>query len=249
MSGKNRFIKGMIWLVICLCSGSLSSGCRRVGIAQTHPPVESIECQEISLEPDSLETGGLAFLTPSTVTGKEQERQAVAFLFARALREERPTLTKYLALPETINALNEYDARALKRNPHPLHEGNTSLLEAYRHMYEDYRKTGMFNPETLRRVGEATEMRYLFLIKLLGFEQDSDQRFGFFGLRVVDTKNAKIRLYLQIWDSVNGGIAWECMDELSYSVDTPVDSPITLREVVDKAAKRLIGSLPPNGAK
>ena len=57
----------------------LASGC------STSPHFyPTFQQQSISLGAGQLETGGLAFITPSTVTGQEQEKQGVALTFAVA---------------------------------------------------------------------------------------------------------------------------------------------------------------------
>jgi hypothetical protein len=61
--------------------------------------------QLISLRPGDLEASGIAFITPSTVTGQEQEKQAVALTFADVLKRERPKL-RVATLAETLSAVN-----------------------------------------------------------------------------------------------------------------------------------------------
>ena len=87
-------------------------------------------------------------------------------------------------------------------------------------------------------------MRYLGQLKLSGFSQGSDGRLGVFGLRVFSTKIARLRLFFQIWDSSDGSVAWEGMDELEYAEDTPLERTVTLKKVIEKAASDLIDRLP-----
>ena len=44
----------------------------------------------LKLGKGQLEAAGIAFVTPSTVTGQEQERQAVALTFTDAMTKARP---------------------------------------------------------------------------------------------------------------------------------------------------------------
>ncbi|MCK7504677.1 MAG: hypothetical protein MZV70_11710 [Desulfobacterales bacterium] len=67
-------------------------------------------------------------------------------------------------------------------------------------MYEDYRNTGLFKLDSLRDVGKATNKRYLAQLKLSGFSQGSAADCGF-GLRLVKTQSARLRLVFQIWTS------------------------------------------------
>jgi hypothetical protein len=190
---------------------------------QIYPTLQE---QRISLQPGDLESGGIAFITPSTVTGQEQEKQAVALSFAEVLKQERPRM-RVATLAETLGAINK-----------------TGLADAYKRMYDDYRDTGLFSAEALKRVGEATGARYIAQLKLQGFEQGSRDRFGILGIRIVETKYAHIRLFLQIWDSRAGGIAWEGMQEMRHSHDTMSEEPIMQRTVLERTARDLIARLP-----
>jgi hypothetical protein len=182
----------------------------------------------ISLGPGDLENHGLAFITPTTVTTQEEEMQAVAFTFSEVLKKERPDIP-CVTLPETVSAVNP-----------------AGFVDEYKVMFDDYRNTGIFKRDTLKKVGEVTGAKYLAQLKLSGFKQDSKGRLSFFGLRIVGTKNARIRLFFQIWNSEQGNIAWEGVEELNYAVDSLSEDPITLREILEVSARKLISRLPPS---
>jgi hypothetical protein len=186
----------------------------------------NLQVQRISLEPGELEAAGVAFITPSTVTGKEQETQAVALVFAEVLKRERPRL-RVVTLAETLGAVNR-----------------AGLADAYKDMYDDYRDTGLFSGDVLRKVAGATGARYIVQLKLQGFEQGSRDRFGILGIRLIETKYAHIRLFLQIWDSRDSTIAWEGMQELRHAHDTMSEEPVMQRTVLERAARDLIARLP-----
>jgi hypothetical protein len=190
---------------------------------QIYPTLQE---QRISLSPGDLEAGGVAFITPSTVTGQEQETQGVALTFAQVLKAERPSL-RVVTLAETLGAVNR-----------------AGLADAYKQMYNDYRDTGLFSGEVLRKVGGATGARYVVQLKLQRFEQGSRDRFGVLGIRIVETKYAHIRLFLQVWDSRDSTIAWEGMQEMRHAHDTITEKPIMQRTVLERTARDLIARLP-----
>jgi hypothetical protein len=190
---------------------------------QIYPTLQE---QRISLSPGDLEAGGVAFITPSTVTGQEQETQGLALIFADVLKQARPGL-RVVTLAETLGAVNR-----------------AGLADAYKHMYNDYRDTGLFSAQVLRKVGGATGARYMAQLKLQGFEQGSRDRFGILGIRIVETKYAHIRLFLQVWDSRESTIAWEGMQEMRQSSDTMTEEPVMLRAVLERTARDLIARLP-----
>ena len=202
--------------VLCLALAGCAS-------TQIYPTLQE---QRISLSPGDLEVGGVAFNTPSTVTGQEQETQGVALTFAQVLKAERPAL-RVITLAQTLGAVNR-----------------AGLAEAYKQMYNDYRDTGLFSGEVLRKVGGATGTRYVVQLKLQRFEQGSRDRFGVLGIRIVETKYAHIRLFLQVWDSRDSTIAWEGMQEMRHAHDTVTEEPIMQRTVLERTARDLIARLP-----
>ncbi len=207
-----------LWLFAAAVS--LCFGC---AIPQTY---SSIQNRSITLKPMDLERNGLAFITPSTVTGQEEEKQAVALTFSDVLRKKRPDIP-VMTLPETLSAVNR-----------------AGIEESYRRMFEHYRDTGLFKLDSLQNLKEATGMRYFGQLKLSGFSQSSDGRFSLLGLRLYSTKIARLRLFFQIWDSTDGSIAWEGMAELDLAEDTPMERMVTLKMVIDRAASDLIDRLP-----
>jgi hypothetical protein len=186
----------------------------------------SPQVQTFSLDQGDLERDGLAVLTPSTVTGQEEDKQPVALVFSTALGQKRPAV-RLAGLAETLSAVNR-----------------AGLTDAYKRMYQDYRDTGLFDPALLQQVGEAVGVRYAAQIKVAGFRQVTKDRFGVFGLNVLYTQTANIRVFLQIWDTRTGAIAWEGVDELSASYETASEKMVTLQSVALDVAGVLIERLP-----
>lgn len=213
-------MRNISWLVYILLAAGLLPGC---AIDQVHSTADHTD---FSLDKNDLETYGLAFITPSTVTGQEEDKQTLAFAFANAMQESRPDI-RLVTLPETISAINIAD-----------------ITEDYKLMYVDYRDTGIFKRELLKKVGEITGTRYLAQLKLSDFSQNSKSRLSVFGLRLVQTKEANIRIFFQIWDSSDGTIAWEGTEEMNYSWDSGSEKPVTFRVIVEKTANNLITLLP-----
>jgi hypothetical protein len=200
---------------------ALLAGCASGGIY--YPTVQE---QVISLRKGELEAAGIALITPSTVTGQEQEKEAVALTFSDVLKAERPSL-KVTTLAETLGAVNK-----------------AGLAEVYKRMYEEYRDTGLFAADALRRIAQAAGARYIAQLKLQAYNQGSKNRFGFLGLRIVETQHADVRLFFQIWDSRDGSIAWEAMQELRVARESVTEEPLMLRRMLEHSARELIARLP-----
>jgi hypothetical protein len=206
---------------ILFCAAVFAAGC------STHPQVyRSMQEQVVSLRQGDLESAGLAFITPSTVTGQEQEKQAVALTFTDILRAVRPGV-RIVSLAETLGAVNR-----------------AGLADDYRRMYAHYGDTGLFPGDDLRRIGAATGARYLAHLQLQGFSQDAKGRFNLLGLRLVETHYADLRLFLQVWDSQEAAVAWEAMQELRIAYDAYREEPVMLRKLLERGARDMTARLP-----
>jgi hypothetical protein len=182
--------------------------------------------QTLRLQPSELAEGGLAFLTPSTVTGQEEDRQSLAYVFADTLKEKRPEI-RFDALPQTIGAVNR-----------------AGLAKVYRSMYHDYRDTGVFDAATLRQIAQAVGTRYLVQLKLASMDQGARGRLSLLGLSLLNTQYANMRVFFQVWDSRDGSIAWEGIDEVTMAFDTGEERRLTFQKIAARAAEDLIAELP-----
>jgi len=184
------------------------------------------EHRTFNLTADDLYQKGIAFTTPSSITGREQDRQSLALTFAEVLRDKRPDI-HVVSLPETLSAINK-----------------AGLLKEYMRMYENYEQTGIFDHASLQKISAETGTRYLAQLNLSGFDQGEKSRFGFFGLRLLETKRANIRVFLQIWDSVEGGIAWEGYEEMNYATETYTEQGITFYDITRQIAEHMVDRIP-----
>ena len=213
---QTRFLLTAICALVCL------AGCGPGG-AQIY---STINHHQFSLSGDALKNSGIAFITPSTVTGQEEEKQAVAFTFVETLKTQRPDI-RCVSLPETLSAINKAD-----------------LVDDYQRMFAEYKDTGLFDSKILYKIGQVTGTRYLGQLKLAGFSQGSKGRFSVFGLRMLETSYAKLRLFFQIWDARDGSIAWEGVQELNWSEEEVNEDAVSLQTVIGEAARNLAKRLP-----
>lgn len=187
---------------------------------------ESVQVSLLKLESQDLKQSGLAFLTPSTVTGQEEDKQALALSFFEIIERERPEY-RLVSLPRALTSINR-----------------AGLAGEYRQMIEEYRLTGVLDRNVVARIGQATGARYLAQLKLSGFRQESKERWGALGFRIFETKITTARLFLQIWDSTDGSIAWEGAAEVTSAYDSIKEGTVTFRSIIEESAVRLIGKLP-----
>lgn len=147
-------------------------------------------------------------------------------MVATVLKKKQADI-RCVTLAETLSAVNK-----------------GGLAEEYKSMYTDYRDTGLSKKDILQEVGELTGTGYVAQLKLANFTQGSRERFSFFGLRIIETRKADIRLILQIWNTIDGTIAWEGAEELSYATDTPFSGNVPLRTMLEEVSGNLIAHLP-----
>jgi hypothetical protein len=208
-------------LALLLALGFMLVACARAPQVQ-----RSLEYEAFTLTPGDLRSSGVAFLTPSSVTGREQDRPTIAFLFSQVLREERPDIP-VTTLAETLSEINE-----------------AGLEDRYKDALEHMDVTGILPAATLARLGEITGRRYFIMLKLASYQSRYRGRFGLFGIRMIDTKIATLRLFYQIWDSETGSIAWEANQEMTLAYDTFTESVVTFEQMVEGMAVDLIARMP-----
>ena len=195
--------------------------------ACTAPQIRStVQTQPLSLTRADLVRSGIAFMTPSSVTGQEEDKQALALSFGEVPNAERPDI-RVVSLPVSLSAINR-----------------AGLTSDYRHMLDDYRLTGLLDRQILQQIGRAAGARYVAQLKLAGFRQESKDRWGTLGFRIFQTKSTIVRLFLQIWDSEEGSIAWEGTVELTSSHDAIEEGTVTFHSAIVESARRLIERLP-----
>jgi hypothetical protein len=185
-----------------------------------------VDVTSLGLGPADLEQYGVGFLTPAAATGREADKQALAHSFAGALEKARPE-ARVVQLAEILSAVNAAD-----------------LDQQYKRMYRDYLETGILEGSVLRRVGEEGRVRYLAQLSLADFQQQSRGRFSLLGLRLFDTKQANLRVFMQLWDSSTGGVAWEGSAELNYAYESAAENPAPFLTAATLSASRLYEELP-----
>jgi hypothetical protein len=205
----------------------LLTGCASQNLAaNTQQNVPTTQVLAINLRSEDLRAGGLSIITPSSATGQEEDRQALALAFTEVLLKVRPDL-RIVPLPQTLSAINRM-----------------GLTREYRQMFEDYRLAGIFDNEALQKVASVTGTRYVAQLKLGAFRQESKDRFGILGLRVLQTKTSTIRLFLQIWDSTDGSVAWEGAQESTLSHESMAEEYVSMKRIVQESARDLLARLP-----
>ena len=177
------------------------------------------------LTPGLLAEHGLGFLTPTAVSSREEDRHALALVFGSVFAELRPEV-RIAPLAQILGAVNR-----------------AGMLRQYQKMYEGYAAAGVLERDTLAKLRGVTGVRYFCLLQLGEFSQPASAA-QVFPLPARNAPPAHIRLFVQIWDSVDGTIAWEGMNEISHSAQAGNAASTSFSVVVERAARDLIGRLP-----
>ena len=170
--------------------------------------------------------GHIALLTPTAAFGQEENRQSIAQIFVASVAKERPELVVQ-PLAETLSRINA-----------------AGLSDTYRKLYEAYAATGLFDRKLLKTIGDAAQARYLVQLKLQSFSQSTRPRFGYFGISILQTQTANVRLFVQIWDAQNGEIVWEKSAEAARQTESLRERPVTMESVAQSAFEELIAQMP-----
>lgn len=195
------------------------------GCGMTEQIRYEMDQNNLSLRREDLERDGVGFLTPAAATGQEADKQALAQAFAKELKKAHPNV-KVVPLPTILSAVNAAD-----------------LDQEYKAMYRDYLETGILDGYVLKQVGEAGGVRYLAQMSLAEFQQFSRGRLNLLGLRLFDTKQASLRVFLQLWDSQVGAVVWECSAELNYAYESAAEDPAPFVTAATLTAERMFEEL------
>ena len=211
-----------------LAFGMMAAGCLLIAGSGCSNPGPTRSASKVSaplLAPGLLAEHGLAFLTPTAASTREEDRHALALVFASAFSEIRPEV-RVVPLAQTLGAVNR-----------------VGMLRQYQRMYEGYAAAGVLERETLAKLRGVTGARYFCLLQLGEFSQPTPAT-QVFPFPARGGPPAHIRLFVQIWDSVDGTVAWEGINEISYPGPGGNAGSVNFSVVVERAARDLIAKLP-----
>ena len=61
---------------------------------------------------------------------------------------------------------------------------------------------------------------------------------------MLETKRANLRVFLQIWDTQEGMIAWEGYEEMNYATETYTEQGITFYDIARQIAENMVARIP-----
>jgi len=187
----------------------------------------SIVWKAPAFDPRSLDRQPVVMLNALTSMTLEGYRHQVSQSLFLTLTEEKNPLS-VLSPQETLGQLNR-----------------AGLGKEISSMTSDYFKSGILDRDTLRKICQTLECRYVFQPSLAAFRQYLDDRLRFFGLRVFQTRVTILRLSLQIWDAHTGEIVWESSGEGTMAAEDVRDVMIPFEEIAQKLWTKILSDLWP----
>jgi hypothetical protein len=219
-SAKLNQVLGLCALLVMPSILAVLSGC-----AGSEPTRSASKVSAPLLTPGLLAEHGIGFLTPTAASSREEDRHALALVFGSVFSELRPEV-RVVPLAQMLGAVNR-----------------AGMLRQYQRMYEGYAAAGVLERDALAKLRGVTGVRYFCLLQLGEFNQPTSAT-QVFPFPVRHSPPAHIRLFIQIWDSVDGTIAWEGINEISQVPQTGNAASANFSVVVERAARDLIGRLP-----
>jgi hypothetical protein len=115
------------------------------------------------------------------------------------------------------------------------------LGREYIQMRRDAEDSHLLERESLRKIGAALGVRYVFQPRLVSYTQTMTERLKFPGvdLRIVETRSSLMRISLQLWDARSGELIWSSVAEAVLANEAISQDPVFLED----AARVTLGSL------
>jgi hypothetical protein len=176
-------------------SAILSAGCSSsLHMADDHVTwaarTQALDIRALTCEPVTT----LGVIAPSGIQGLSS---TVAYSLTTALSKTSPRI-RAVPMPETLNRLADND-----------------LSGEYGELLAGFGRTGTLERDRLKRIGAALGSRYVMQPGLAEFSQGLFDKFEFWGIKIVRTRIATVRLWLQIWEAPTGHLLWESTGELT----------------------------------
>jgi hypothetical protein len=205
----------VVALVLTSAAAALAAGCGApLHLADDHVTsaarIKALDIRALTCEPVTtlgvVAPGGIQGLTPT-----------IAHALTTTLSKTKPPV-RAVPMPETLSRL-----------------ADNGLAAEYGDLLAGFARTGMLERDRLKRIGGALGSRYVLQPGLAEFTQSLFDKFEFWGIKIVRSRIATLRLWLQIWEAPTGHLLWERTGELTTSV--PVFRQATTMSLDDMAQK------------
>lgn len=212
-----RASTGASLVLLFLCAGGCTSSFYNWQVRTIATPVAP------SFDQAPLETKPVAILPALSMPALRGTEVGLSFIFSQILK----------TLPPNWTVVGEQDALT-GINKH-------GLGTAYTLMRRDAEDTHLLGHESLRKIGAALGVRYIFQPRLASFRQIMTDRWKIpaFDFRVAQTRSSLLQISLQLWDAETGELIWSSVAEAILANETISQDPVFFED----AARVALGSL------
>jgi len=169
---------------------------------------------------------GKALILPTIGESQPAYKSIVGGILADTLVELRKEIP-IVPPDQTISLINE-----------------KNMTKIYSSLMKEYRETGILKKGPSAKIAGLTKSRYLMLPVLVEHETHRDTRLSFFGLKVAETRETDLRLFLQIWDSTTGELVWQGTGSATIATDNILSVPVLTEEVARRVSRGLVPKIP-----
>lgn len=177
---------------------------------------------------DSIFGNGVsvALLSASNSDTGFEYRELLGDYMEQALRSRRPEV-KIVPYWDTLSIIN-----------------GGGLSSDFARMLRGYYSTGILESTRLQKIGRLLGVRYIIYPKLVEFKQGQSNRLSVFGLSLFKTHESHIKLYMEIWNTETGRIAWVGSAEANMASEKLMAKPIPFEEITKFAIETLVQRIP-----
>jgi hypothetical protein len=180
-----------------------------------------------SFDPAVLEHESVAVLGALTQPGFRGGEVGLDYMLGQILNTVAPHI-RVVSVQHTTSRINQH-----------------GLSAEYARMRTDAEQSNILDRDTLRRVGAAIGVRYVFQPRLAAFGQLMTERWKLpvVDVRVMQTRSSTMRLSLQLWDTETGELLWLSVAEETMQSETVAQDPVYLEDAARVAFGSIIADL------
>src|SRR5262245_40326869 len=173
-----------------------------------------------------LREGGVGFLAPSLSFGQETLGHALLPGLFDAFQQELP------------------DASVVPPNLAASRINQAGLGGSYAEMMRNYDRTGILERDTLARIAQAIDARYVAVPILVNLHEEMSTRLSALGMRLGKTAMTNTRVELEIWDGQTGRIVWEGLSDVTFAQEVVRERSVRLEPAIQVTWRYLLEQIP-----
>jgi len=180
-----------------------------------------------SFDPAALEHESVAIFGALTQPGLRGIEVGLDYMLGQILNTVAPRI-QVVSVQHTTTRINQH-----------------GLSAEYARMRMDAEQSNILDRETLRRIGAAIGVRYVFQPRLAAFGQFMTERWKLpvIDVRVMQTRSSTLRLSLQLWDTETGELLWLSVAEETMQSEAVAQDPVYLEDAARVAFGSIIADL------